>query len=123
MEAPIKTKTDSEPVQKPAKKGPFLLTNLVRTGNQLSGGTTWTILQRALDTAVRKRLRLLPVSTLPQDAEDRLRWNKDLLTLLGKLPPDFEQPAGKLDAVAESTSELLRRFRFWLLLLLCNCKQ
>lgn len=113
-----KQKKDEKENQK--KKSPFLLTNLVRTGNQMGGAGTWTLLEKALVKIVNQRLELCPVSQRPSD--DRLRWNQDLLKLLGKVPPDFdildfdsnpEQRPTKMSASLESAIEFLRSWVVW----------
>eukprot|EP00435_Cladocopium_sp_Y103_P026688 s1849_g6.t1 len=104
------------------KKGPFLLTNLVRVGNQMRGASTWSILQNALQKVIAQKLVLLPLSSRPQSALDHLKVNIEILTFLGKLPPGFDfklfesqsdacpmATSKKQSAVMESASELLRR--------------
>ena len=114
-----KDKHDKDP-KDTQQKGPFLLTNLVRTGNQMGGASTWSILCKALDKLVSANLQLLPVSKMPVDAHDRLIWNQGIMKLLGKLPPEFDiekfdsNPeqylTGKkrFPAMLESAVELLR---------------
>jgi hypothetical protein len=104
----------------PKKKVPSLLTNLVRTGNQMSGASTWSILCKALDMLVCEKLQLLPISQIPADAPARLKWNQGILKLLGKLPQEFDlekfdsNPEQYLDgkkrfpAMLESAVEFLR---------------
>ena len=128
MEKKNKDKHDKDP-KDTQQKGPFLLTNLVRTGNQMGGASTWSILCKALDKLVSANLQLLPVSKMPVDAHDRLIWNQGIMKLLGKLPPEFDiekfdsNPeqylTGKkrFPAMLESAVELLRlEFRTWLLI-------
>ena len=86
-------------------KKAFLLTNLVRAGNQMGGSGSWTLLGRALEGLV----------------DDMLRWNQYILKVIGKVPPDFdivafdsdsgsgnELPLTKRNGVLESAIELLR---------------
>lgn len=107
-----------------AKKGPFLLTNLVRVGNQMRGASTWSILQNALQKVIEQKLVLRPLSSRPQSALDQLKFNIEILKLLGKLPSGFDFNATELSEdsdqhstanskkqseLVESASELLRR--------------
>ena len=96
------------------------LTNLVRTGNQMSGGNTWDIIGRALAQLVSERLVLLPLSSLPEDCHQRMKWNHHILKLVGKIPigvdltelsiAPFEQsqPKTRATALTESAMEFLR---------------
>ena len=117
-----KSETDTSEMankkQKDQKKPPFLLTNLVRAGNQMGGSGSWALIGRALERLVDENLELLPMSQRPSD--DRLRWNQDILKVLGKVPPDFDIVAfgsgsdsdetlpTKRNGVLESAIELLR---------------
>lgn len=100
-------------------KKAFLLTNLVRAGNQMGGSGSWTLLGRALEGLVDENLELRPMSQRP--ADDMLRWNQYILKVIGKVPPDFdivafdsdsgsgnELPLTKRNGVLESAIELLR---------------
>lgn len=99
-------------------KKAFLLTNLVRAGNQMGGSGSWTLLGRALEGLVDENLELRPMSERPGD--DMLRWNEYILKVIGKVPPDFDIVAfdsdsgsgnelpTKRNGVLESAIELLR---------------
>lgn len=114
--------SDNPPQQNnapPRKRQPFLLTNLVRTGNQMGGATTWTLLQKSLELLISEKLVLAPMSSrAPDAAMENLKRNQHILSTLGKIPEDFdlnqmEQPqqqcgASKPSAVWETAAEFLR---------------
>lgn len=122
--APKKDSKEKGEKTEKAKKGPFLLTNLVRVGNQMRGASTWSILQNALQKVIEQKLVLRPLSSRPQSALDQLKFNIEILKLLGKLPSGFDFNATELSEdsdqhstanskkqseLMESASELLRR--------------
>ena len=121
VEPKIQDSKEKDKAEK-AKKGPFLLTNLVRVGNQMRGASTWSILQNALQKVIEQKLLLLPFSSRPQSAHDHLKFNIEILIQLGKLPSSFKfnefecEPdqhgtanSKKQSELVESASELLRR--------------
>ena len=94
------------------RKGSFLLANLVRAGNQMQSGSSWSIVRRSVLQIISKNLILLPLSQLPprRVMEERAARHREILTLLGKLPnPDQCGRVGrKPPDVFASAEELLQ---------------
>ena len=97
---------------------PNLLPNLVRTGNQLSGSSTWNILRRSLCNCLSSKLKLVSLSSRSRDAEQYYEINKNVMMMLGKLPEgvqnvDVDDETGtrtnskRVPALRETTIELL----------------
>ena len=73
----------------PMKKHPFLLTNLVRTGNQMGGASTWGIIQKAVEQLIFERLVLVRQSLRPEASSENMKFNHEIMKLLGKIPHEF----------------------------------
>lgn len=92
------------------KNVPYLLTNLVRTGNQMSAASTWNILQKSVRACVASKLQLLPLSDYSSpEAESFLAINTATMQMLGKLPEIVTDKNGvkKPSSLRDTTTELL----------------
>ena len=81
---------DNDREKAPMKKHPFLLTNLVRTGNQMGGASTWGIIQRAAEQLIFDRLVLVGQSLRSEASSENMKFNHEIMKLLGKIPNDFD---------------------------------
>ena len=104
---------EQEKATKTKTKVPFLLTNLVGTGNQMGNASSWRIVQNALKQTITKNLVIQPLSSIPPDGKARMSLNRSLLIMLGKLPPEVAT-SGNLTSgmpsktMCDSASELLQ---------------
>ena len=89
---------------------PYLLTNLVRTGNQMSAASTWNLLQKSVRACIVSKLQLLPLSDYSSpEAQSFLAINTATMEMLGKLPEIVIGKNGlkKPSALRDTTTELL----------------
>lgn len=97
-------------------KIPFLLTNLVRTGNQMGNAGSWKILLQNLKCLIGAKLKIEPLANLPDDADSRLASNRAILTMLGKLAPESDgaddvaacKVSGPSESMRDASEELLK---------------
>lgn len=100
---------EKEKGAKPVTKVLFLLTNLVRTGNQMSNAGSWRIVQQALQRIISERLEICPLTTLPADAEAQLELNRTVLIMLNKLSGPGTAVPSRI--MSDSATELLQFLR------------
>lgn len=106
------TEKEKEKNAKAVTKVPFLLTNLVRTGNQMSNAGSWRIVQQALQRIISERLQICPLSSLPADAENQLELNRAVLTKLNKLSgPGTAMPSRIMSDSATEPLQFLDLFQ------------
>ena len=97
--------------QKPKAKAksPFLLSNLVRAGNQMGNASSWRIVLGSVKSIVQSKLKLQPLSEATEESQSHLRHNTRVLHMLGKLRstdiPCSQQPS---QALVNSAEELLQ---------------
>ena len=89
-------------------QGPFLLTNLVRTGNQTGGASTWKIMKCTLKTLISERLTLVPFSERGVEADARLQKNINTMKFLGKVPEDFALDLPDQDSLQKQPAKLAK---------------
>lgn len=66
-------------------KSPFMLSNLVRAGNQMGNASSWRIVIGSVKSIVESKLKLQPLSEATEESRDHLRKNTRVLHMLGKL--------------------------------------
>lgn len=98
--------------KKTPPKFPYLLTNLVRAGNQMGSSSSWKIILANLKSTVTQKLRLRPLSELTEEsANGHLCKNRSVLQMLGKLTDSGGLSFGGMppsSALNDSAEELLQ---------------
>ena len=101
----------SEPKQKQKqqtqRRQPSLLTNLVRTGNQMSNAGSWRIVHDTLKKTISIRISIKPISSLPAGSEERKEQNRGILSMLGKVFDPGSSGHMPPKGLFESANELL----------------
>ncbi len=108
----VETKSDAPSTidaaaQPTRKRFPYLLANLVRTGNQMQNAGSGAMLRKQALALITKRLTVHPIGRKPTNAEEQLVWNRHLLTMLGKLPAEHDATREKPTAINKTAEELL----------------
>lgn len=75
---------------KAVAKVPLLLTNLVRTGNQMKSSSSWRIVRNNLAQVIAGKLEIRAMSGQGVGSQANLSMNRSLLIMLGKLPAEME---------------------------------
>ena len=106
------TNTNVKATPKAKAKVPFLLTNLVRTGNQMGSSSSWKIIQKSLRQTIASRLQIEPLSSKAV-GDAQLHLNRSILVMLGKILPSDDhlaEPSGlrPSQALCDSAAELLQ---------------